>query len=574
LPFSAPHKWRIRWTNGALLTVGMEHERASITIMNLKSFWERHRARRWAGTAALPSIRAPKAFQPPTREEVVVFMDDANKKMQFPKRYSLLILGVAVLMAALAPGAQLDSTGEPGASPEALKSPPINEVPEQALPRSFESFSSAVEKVAPGVVRIVTSLSPAAAADLADSIQDSAQRALVARELRGRSHQPLESGLGSGVIVTEDGYIVTNCHLLAGVNLIEVTLLDGREFKARVIGLDPRSDIAVIKISAHHLPTVPLAENPKVRVGDVVLAIGHPFGVGQTVTHGIVSATDRGGMGIEDYESFIQTDAPMNPGNSGGALVDVTGHLIGINTAILSSSGANVGIAFAIPADLARRVVTDLVKHGHVVRGFLGVETQDLTAGLAREFKLSAVKGVLVGGVLADGPAGKAGLQVGDVITRFDGEDVQGARQLKLSVADAKPGQRVAVEIMRAGSSKPLLITIGQASDNDLLAGPVRTARAPEPNALKGVLIGELNSELRQQLGIPPEVRGAVVLDLHAYSIAAQAGLRPGDVIQSINQQEISDSGDLSRLTQNPKDKRFLLRVWSNTGNHFVLVED
>ena len=266
------------------------------------------------------------------------------------------------------------------------------------------------------------------------------------------------------MIVTEDGYILTNGHLVAGANEVAVTLQDGREFKAKLIGLDPKSDIAVIKIDAHNLPTVPLADSRKVQVGDLVLAIGHPFGVGQTVTHGIVSATDRGGMGIEDYESFIQTDAPINPGNSGGALVDVTGRLIGINTAILSSSGGNLGIGFAVPSELARRVMTDLVKFGYVVRGDLGVETQDLTPELATEFKLHNATGVLVGGVSPNGPAEQAGLKVGDVISRFDGKEVLDARQLMLSVAEAKPGQIVPVEVLRDGSSKPLRVTIGNAS--------------------------------------------------------------------------------------------------------------
>jgi len=291
-------------------------------------------------------------------------------RMQIRRSQLLLTFGVVVLMATLVRGAQLDSTTESGPPSETLK-PPINEVPAHRFDRSFESFAPTVEKVAPAVVRIVTALSPDNPADLASGVQDSLQRPLLGRVLRGRSHRPLDSGLGSGVVVTEDGYILTNCHLLDWANVVEVTLQDGREFKAKVIGLDAQSDIAVVKISAHHLATVPLAESRNVQVGDLVLAIGHPFGVGQTVTHGIVSATDRGGMGIEDYESFIQTDAPISPGNSGGAPVDVTGHLIGINTAILSSSGGNLGIGFAIPSNLVRRVITDLVKHGYVVRGYL-----------------------------------------------------------------------------------------------------------------------------------------------------------------------------------------------------------
>jgi serine protease Do len=494
-------------------------------------------------------------------------------RMQVHKPQSLLTFGVVVLMATLVRGVQAGTTTESGPSGETLK-PLGNEAQEQRFDKVFESFAPAVEKVAPAVVRIVTALSSDTPADLANGGQDAPRRYLFGRVANGRSPRPLERGLGSGVIVTEDGYILTNGHLVTGANELEVTLQDGREFKAKVVGLDAKSDIAVIKIDAHNLPTVPLADSRKVQVGDLVLAIGYPFGVGQTVTHGIVSATDRGGMGIEDYESFIQTDAPINPGNSGGALVDVTGHLIGINTAILSSSGGNLGIGFAVPSELARRVMTDLMKYGYVVRGYLGVETQDLTPGLAEEFKLHTATGVLVGGVVPNGPAGKAGLEVGDVITRFDGKDVRGARQLKLSVAEAKPGQSVPVEVVRDGSSKPLRVTIGEVSDNDFLAKPDRTAYEPDPGVLQGVIIGELNSELRQQLRIPREVQGAVVLDLHAYSAAAQAGLRPGDVIQSINRQDVRNAGEASALTQNAKDRRALLRVWSSSGSHFLLIED
>ena len=438
--------------------------------------------------------------------------------------------------------------------------------------KSFESFAPAVERVAPAVVRIVTAMSADNPSDLSSGVQDPAQRSRLGRVLRGRSERPLEGGLGSGVIVTEDGYILTNGHLIIGANEVQVTLPDGRDFKARVIGLDPRSDIAVVKVPAQHLPTVPLAESRKVRVGDLVLAVGHPFGVGQTVTHGIVSATDRGGIGIEDYETFIQTDAPINPGNSGGALVDVTGHLIGINTAIISSSGGNLGIGFAVPSDLALRVMSDLIKHGEVARGYLGVETQDLTPELAEEFKAGTSAGVLVGGLAHDGPAERAGLQVGDVITRFGEKDVHDSRQLKLSVAETKPGDSFDLELLRGGVAQSVRVTVGQVSNIELVRKESLDDYEKDSGALQGVILGELNGELRQQLRIPGDVKGAVVLDLHAYSTAAQAGLRPGDVIESINRQDVANAAEALRFSQQLRSRHTLFRVWSRAGSRFVLV--
>jgi len=489
--------------------------------------------------------------------------------MQICKTRRLLPFGLLPVVALILAFQESPAT-ESGRSCKTLKAP-VNETPAQGFDRSFASFAPTVKKVAPAVVRIVTALNVINPAELTSGSEDSS-RGHVARRLPRRRSGLGERGLGSGLIVTEDGYILTTSHLLAGAMEVEVTLQDGRDFNAKVIGLDAKTDIAVIKISAHGLPTVPLADSRKVQVGDLVLAIGHPFGVGQTVTHGIVSATDRGGMGIEDYESFIQTDAPINPGNSGGALVDVTGQLIGINTAILSSSGGNLGIGFAVPSELARRVMTDLVKHGYVVRGYLGVETQDLTPRLAKEFKLHDATGVLVGGVVHNGPAEQAGIQVGDVITRFDGKAVRDSRQLKFSVAETKPGQTVPVEVLRDGAVRPLRVTIRHASTSDLLARTDRTLYEPNPGALEGAFLGELNSELRQKLKVPREVHGAFVFDLYAHSAAAQAGLRPGDVIQSINRQEVGNAGDALRLTQNAKERRALLRVWSNGGSHFLLV--
>ncbi|WP_248914339.1 Do family serine endopeptidase AlgW [Pseudomonas moorei] len=271
----------------------------------------------------------------------------------------------------------------------------------------------------------------------------------------------MESSLGSGVIMSPEGYILTNNHVTSGADQIVVALKDGRETLARVIGSDPETDLAVLKIDLKNLPAITVGRSDSIRIGDVALAIGNPFGVGQTVTMGIISATGRNQLGLNNYEDFIQTDAAINPGNSGGALVDANGNLTGINTAIFSKSGGSQGIGFAIPIKLAMEVMKSIIEHGQVIRGWLGIEVQPLTQELAESFGLSGRPGIVVAGIFRDGPAQKAGLQLGDVILSIDGEPASDGRRSMNQVARIKPTDKVVVQVIRNGKELKLTTEIG-----------------------------------------------------------------------------------------------------------------
>ena len=277
----------------------------------------------------------------------------------------------------------------------------------------------------------------------------------------GPKQRRMESSLGSGVIMSPEGYILTNNHVTTGADQIVVALRDGRETLARVVGSDPETDLAVLKIDLKSLPAITLGRSDGLRVGDVALAIGNPFGVGQTVTMGIISATGRNQLGLNNYEDFIQTDAAINPGNSGGALVDANGNLTGINTAIFSKSGGSQGIGFAIPVKLAMEVMKSIIEHGQVIRGWLGIEVQPLTQELAESFGLSGRPGIVVAGIFRDGPAQKAGLQLGDVILSIDGEPAGDGRKSMNQVARIKPTDKVTIQVMRNGKELKLTAEIG-----------------------------------------------------------------------------------------------------------------
>jgi serine protease Do len=316
-----------------------------------------------------------------------------------------------------------------------------------------------------------------------------------------------------------------------------------------------------------------MADSEKVEVGDVVLAVGNPFGIGQTVTTGIVSATGRAGAIGLDYEDFIQTDAAINPGNSGGALVDADGRLIGINTAILSRSGGNQGIGFAIPVNLARDVMESLIKDGHVTRGYLGVMIQDVTPALAKEFKLKEAHGALVGDVTAKSPAEKAGIENGDLILEFNGKKVTDSRHLKLEVARVQPGESVPVKILRDGSSKTLDVTVKEMPGTEHLAKN-DTHKDDDTGTLNGVTVADLDGTARQQFDLPNNVKGVVITEVDPNSAAAEAGLKAGDVIQEINRKPVRTAEEAVKMTEKTDDKTTLLRVWRDGGSRYVAVDE
>ena len=381
-----------------------------------------------------------------------------------------------------------------------------------------------------------------------------------------------EHSLGSGVIVSPDGYILTNYHVVEKATEIKVSRSGQREFKAKIIGTDPKTDIAVLKVDEKNLPAITFGDSSKVRVGEFALAIGNPFGVGQTVTMGIVSATGRGGLGIEAYEDFIQTDASINPGNSGGALVNVRGELIGINTAILSRSGGNNGIGFAIPVNMARQVMEQILKHGKVVRGWLGVVIQPVTPEIAKAFGLSGEpRGALVSDVTPDSPAAKAGLQKGDIIIDLNGQPVADSRELSLKVANLQPGSTAKLTLWRNGAQREIAVTLGEMPAN--LGRPGEGGGEGGGTALEGLSVDELTPQIARQLGISPGTKGVVITDVQEGSAAAEAGLRQGDVIQEVNRRPVTNVAEFQRAVRQAGRQPVLLLVNRGGDTLYVVVE-
>lgn len=357
-----------------------------------------------------------------------------------------------------------------------------------------------------------------------------------------------EQGLGSGVIVTSDGYIVTNNHVVDEVDELTVSLPDKRTFKAKVIGTDPKTDVAVIKVDASNLPVLPWGDASELQVGEMVLAVGNPFGLSQTVTMGIISAVGRANMGIVDYEDFIQTDAAINPGNSGGALVNLKGELIGINTAIFTQSGGYMGIGFAIPSNMAKSVMHNLITHGKVVRGWIGVSIQEVTPDLAKEFGTTETNGALVADVMDDSPASKAKLERGDIITAYNGTIVRDPGQLRSLVAETTPGTTVTLSVLRDKKVRPFQLMIGELPKELAKTSTHEGGSTKGDHALAGITVENLSGQ-KERFGRSKTGSGVVVTDIEAGSPAERAGLRTGDVIREINRTPVLDVRDFERLT-------------------------
>jgi Do/DeqQ family serine protease len=390
----------------------------------------------------------------------------------------------------------------------------------------------------------------------------------------GRPEPQLQRGLGSGVIVTEDGYVLTNHHVIDGADEIQVETTGNRSYRAKVVGSDPPTDLAVLKIEGDALPMLHLGDSDQVHVGDVVLAIGNPLGIGQTVTAGIISAKERStGMGDGSFQSFLQTDAPINRGNSGGALVNTAGDLIGINSQIVSETGGNIGIGFAIPSNMARQVSEQLIKSGNVRRGKLGVTIQTVTPEIAASLGLPNAKGVIVSSVETGGPADRAGIRQGDIITRINGTEVEDGNELRNRIAAMEPGSEVTVTLLRDGQEQQLSAKLVELAEGGGRAPAGPGGRQGDEEGRFGITVTPLTPELAAQLRVPRDAQGLVVIELDPTGPAAQAGIREGDLIQQVNRRAVRSVSDLRSALQGSAGRPALLLIRREASYYYVTIQ-
>jgi serine protease Do len=380
-----------------------------------------------------------------------------------------------------------------------------------------------------------------------------------------------QHGLGTGVVVSSDGYILTNSHVVQAADEVTITTSDKRQLRAKIVGIDEATDVAVLKVEAGDLRPATLGDSSSLQVGEWALAIGSPFGLEQTVTAGIISAVGRANVGITDYEDFIQTDAAINPGNSGGPLVNLRGEVIGINTAIASRSGGYQGIGFAIPSNMARHVMDSIIEHGSVTRGYLGALIQDLSDDLAQSFNFDSKDGVLIGDVVDDGPAANAGLREGDIVTRFDGKEVTSSSQLRNAVAATNPETKVPIEYYRDGKAKTVTVTVGKLDARQ--ASLAQRGSGESSNEELGMTVQDLTPELARQLNIDRETEGVVVTDVQPGGLAVRGGIRPGDFIVAIGGRSIQSAGDFrDALRDSDPETGIRMQVERDGARRFVFL--
>ncbi len=508
-----------------------------------------------------------------------------EKSITLLRRYPLQIIGVislsvllfaifatALMLPLKTKGQSLFSTTTPVAESNDQPNGELNNTPTMR-----GSYADIVDKTAPAVVTVRSERKVAAQQQQSMPFDDPALRQFFGGRLpqmQQQQQQPqIERGLGSGVIVSSDGTILTNNHVVMGASEVKVDLPNKQTYTAKVVGTDEPSDLAVLKIEAENLPTLPVGNSDAVRVGDVVLAIGNPLGLRQTVTSGIISAKGRQtGLSDGSFEDFLQTDAPINHGNSGGALINVNGELIGINSQILSPSGGSIGIGFAIPSNMAKSVMQQLMSGGKVRRGMLGVGIQDVTSELAQNFGLKDIRGVIVNSVSAASPAEKAGLKRGDVIVSFNDTNISDGNELRNKVAQTAPETEVSIGYLRDNKEQTAKLTLGEFQPKKDENDAEKQNSEPAQGKL-GLSLQQLNPQIAQQLGLKNVSEGLVVMEVQPGSAADEAGIGQGDVITEINRQSVNTIDEVKQAITKADGKPLLLLINRQGQTRFVSVK-
>lgn len=496
----------------------------------------------------------------------------------------VLVIALSIVFAALTSLAVLYQTGSLKGSKEAVAKKQLSSRPEtsQEAPAEIlglnEALVSIAEAAKPSVVTVFTERTmrvqrPPNAPFFNDPFFDRFFRGFFGDPRQQQPREQIQRGLGSGVIVSSDGKILTNNHVIQGADQISVRTFAGETLEAKVVGRDPQTDIAVIEVKASDLVPMPIGSSEELRVGEIVMAVGSPLSenLAHTVTQGIVSAKGRSNVGLADYEDFIQTDAAINPGNSGGALIDLSGSLVGINTAIATRSGGYQGVSFAVPIDMAKRVMDSLIARGEVVRGWLGVYIQDLNPELAKAIGTDLEQGALVADVEPGGPADKGGLQSGDIVIEANGEEVESGIALRNQVAASAPGTEIELKVIRDAKEKTLRVVLERLPTTEAEEGAGPGAPQEAFSDLLGFKVSTITPELRARLRLPEAAQGVVVVDVVSGSQAQRSGLKPGDLIQAINKKEIRSVADFKNLADGiQKGASLLLKVQRESRTIFL----